>query len=156
VKVGDTIWFEINEPTTLEDGISRTMIDYSGAANLGSAVTFNRLSSTNEFTERAAGKFRILLNKGVQTRSIDSSFAIEYLFSEVNEHYLFKIGIIPKDTGTYGLIFSNAANVYRKNDQCTKASFSILFENTNQHYPLNPFYTGDTTIRGGDYYFKVY
>jgi hypothetical protein len=155
VKVGDTIWFDINEPTTLNNGQTGNMVDYSGAANLGCVVNFDRLSAANEFTEGSAGKFQILLNKGIQTRSIDSSFAREYLFREENKFYLFEIGIIPKDTGTYRILFSDAANVYRKKDNCTKAVFYLLFKNTDQHYPLNPFYNGDTTLIGRDYYFRV-
>jgi hypothetical protein len=156
VKVGDTIWFEINEPTTLEDGISRNMIDYSGAANLGSVMNFHHLSPDNEFTEPSAEKFRIILSKGRQVSSRDSTFERQYLFREENQLYLFKIGVIPKDSGTFRVFFTDAANVYRNQDECTKATFSILFEHTNQHYYLSPTYNGDTTIRGGDYYFKVY
>src|SRR5689334_11622357 len=43
INVGDTIWLEVNEPTTLKDVFSGKMIDYSGAVNLGSFVSFSKL-----------------------------------------------------------------------------------------------------------------
>jgi len=156
VKVGDTLWLEMNEPTTLKDGGTGNMVDYSGAANLGSVISFHRLSPANEFTEPSAGKFKMLLIEGRQVESIDSTWERQYLFAELDQFYVFKIGIISKDTGIFRLIFSNAANIYRNSDRCTKAAFSINFKNTDQHYHLNPFYTGDTSIVGGDYYFRVY
>jgi hypothetical protein len=155
LKIGDTLWFDINEATTLKDGTGN-MVDYSGAVNLGCVVNFDRLSPANQFTEASADRFRFLLNKGQQTQSIDATFAREYLFREENGLYLFQLGIIPKDTGTFRVLFSDAANVYRKQDKCTKATFSLLFKNTDQHYYLSPFYNGDTSLVGRDYYFKVY
>ena len=79
----------------------------------------------------------------------------EFRFEDNNGFYKFKLGIIAKKKGIFGLIFSNAANVYRKSDACTKAFFTINFIQTNQHYYLNPNFQGGPTPVGGDYYFKV-
>ena len=79
----------------------------------------------------------------------------EFQFVQQNDRYLFKLGIIPKEVGVFGVGFSNAANVYRKNDACTKANFTINFKGTNQHYYLNPNFQGGPPPTGGDYYFKV-
>lgn len=154
IAIGDTIWLEVNEPTTLTDVQTVREINFSGAANLGSLLSFHELSSSNQFTEHAAAKFDYVLQKGKNSRSIDPSFERNYLFSEEGNRYLFKLGIVAKEKGTFRLFFSNAANVYRENDRCTKASFTLNFKNTNQHYPLSPTYQGGTLV-GGDYYFKV-
>ena len=152
VLIGDTVWFEVNTPSLLKD-VNGQMVDYSTAANLGSAVSFHALSEDKQFTIKSVNKFAFLLKEGTQLRITDD--LIEYNFSEKNGNYVFKLGIIAKEKGTYGLIFSNAANVYRNNDKCTKASFNINFHNTNQHYNLNPNFQGGPIPVGGDYYFKV-
>ena len=43
ISIGDTIWFEINALTTLTDVQTGRVIDYSGAANLGTFVDFSKL-----------------------------------------------------------------------------------------------------------------
>jgi hypothetical protein len=156
INIGDTIWLEINEPTTLKDAISGAMIDYSKASNLGSAIAFQSLStSSGQFTVNAAQKFNLLIVQGTETANVDPTLIHEFLLAEVNNRYVFKIGAIPKETGIFRMIFSNASNVYRTSDKCTKAGFSINFKNTNQHYYLNPNFQGGPTPIGGDYYFKV-
>lgn len=68
--------------------------------------------------------------------------------------------MIPKDTGRYVITISDAVNVYRKNDKCTKASFSINFSQTNQHFYLlnewRPDLILDDNGKRHVYYFKVY
>ncbi len=155
IHIGDTIWLIIDEPTTLKDVQTGRMIDYSGAENLGSAIGFHRLSQTNQFTVGAAAHFNLRLINGTEINNVDPTYLHEYSFEQVNNHYLFKLGVIPKQTGIYRLFFSNAANVYRSNDKCTKANFTLNFKNTNQHYYMSPTYQGGNLV-GGDYYFKVY
>lgn len=156
VHVGDTIWLEINESTTLKDNQSGQSINYGGAQNLGSGVSFSALSSNNEFTLNAVDKFEFVLKKGTELRrGFNNGLGNEYRFVEEQDRYLFLLGIVAKEKGIYGIVFSNAANVFRTNDRCTKANFAILFEDTDQHYRLNPFYIPGTNPRGGDYYFKV-
>ncbi len=156
IHIGDTVWLLIDEPTTLKEVQTGRVIDYSGAANLGSAIGFQTFSlDRGQFTVDAAQKFNFSIVQGVETANVNPALYHEYLFSEVNNRYIFKLGVIPKEKGLFRLVFSNAANVYRKNDKCTKANFTLNFNNTNQHYYLNPNYQGGTFV-GGDYYFKVY
>ncbi len=105
VNLGDTIWFEISEPVTQVDIISGKTVDYSGAENLGSSLGFEKLDS-NQFTIKAANYFDYILIKGKEIPSIDPELFKEYLFAEENRFYLFKLGIVPKESGIYGIIFS--------------------------------------------------
>ncbi len=155
IHVADTVWLEITEPTNLKDIKSGSNVDYGGAENLGSVISFHQLSSSKEFTIPAAGKFGYMLKQGREISSLDPNFERQYLFSEEGQYYRFKIGVIAKEKGTFRLFFSNAANVYTKRNKCLKASFSINFKNTDQHYYLSPTYQGGNLV-GGDYYFKVY
>lgn len=154
IRVGDTIWFEIDAPTSLADLNSNKIIDYSGAGNLGSAIIFEKIMSPSNF-QSSTNKFRFLLVKGREVENSKTDLIKEYLFEEQNSKYTFKLGLIPKEAGVFGVVFGNAANVFRTNDKCTKASFEINFENTDQHRYLYPNFTGGNP-KGGDYYFKVY
>lgn len=155
INIGDTIWFEISTPDILRDKQTNALIDYSGVENLGSVVSLQKLDN-NSFSIKAANKFKFILLKGTKVNNtIDPDLFNEYLFLDNNGLYQFKLGIIPSESGTYSLIFSNAANVYRTSDKCTKASFTINFIQTNQHYYLNPNFQGGSIPSGGDYYFKV-
>jgi hypothetical protein len=157
VHIGDTIWLEITEPTTMKDAMSGSMINYSDAANLGTVIGFQAFSPlSGQFTINAANKFDFIVFKGRQVSSRDESLERQYIFSEENQRYIFEFAIIPKEIGIFRFLVSNAANVYRKGDQCTKASFAMYFQNTNQHYYLNPNFPGGPVAPGGDYYFKVY
>ncbi len=40
ISIGDTIWFEINNPIRFKDINTSQIIDYSNAENLGSGITF--------------------------------------------------------------------------------------------------------------------
>jgi hypothetical protein len=156
IAVGDTVWLEVNSPTQFKDAATGQMIDYSKAVNLGSGVTFSALSSINQFTINSVNKFDFVLKEGIELRrGYNNGLGNEYQFIGKNNLYVFLLGIVAKEKGIYSIVFSNAANVYRSNDNCTKAGFNIVFANTNQHYPLNPFYIPGTNPRGGDYYFKV-
>lgn len=155
IHVSDTIWLQINTPDKLNDLNTNQLIDYSGAENLGAGINFQKLNGSS-FTDKAVGKFQFLLIIGkLVDNNVDPELLKEYLFDNNGGYYQFKLGIIPKETGVYGLIVSNAANVYRKSDKCTKASFAINFKETDQHYYLNPNFQGGPIPVGGDYYFKV-
>jgi hypothetical protein len=156
IAIGDTLWFEVNSPIQFKDAVTAQIIDYSKAENLGSGITFSALSSNSEFTVNSVDKFNYVLKDGIELRhGYSNGLGNEYQFIEKNNRYVFLLGIVAKEKGVYSIVFSNAGNVYRSNDKCTKASFNIIFENTNQHYPLNPFYIPGTNPRGGDYYFVV-
>lgn len=156
IHLGDTLWVEINAPTRLKDIATNTIVDYSGATNLGSAIGFGRIITNT--VAASANSFNYNLITGVQVTNPNISQIREFLFVQSNNNYVFKLGIIPKEKGVFGIGFSNAANVYRGSDKCTKASFKIDFENTPQHYYLNPIINSsnsDTTKSSGSYYFKV-
>jgi hypothetical protein len=155
LKRMDTIWFEVNEPTTLKDAFTGQMVDYSGAENLGTNISFSALSNSGQFTINAAKQFNYLVVAGREIQNLDDTRYRAFLFIEKNGRYIFKLGVIPKDTGLYSILFSNAPSVYRSSDKCTKAVFGLDFNNTNQHYYLNPFYIPGTNPKGGDYYFVV-
>ncbi len=153
INVGDTIWLEIKEPTLIKDGRTGEMIDYSGTSNLGSAISFSyRNTVLNQWVD-GADRFKFSLKKGVELKV--TQLTVQYRFIEENGYYIFKLGVIPKESGLHRLLFSSSNNTYRNSDKCTKASFSINFKSTNQHYYLNPNYNGQTGFVGGDYYFFV-
>jgi hypothetical protein len=157
INVGDTIWLEITSPQDFTDLVSNVKINYANAANLGSAIGFGEFIGRDSVLN-AANYFDYKLIDGIKVNNPFVSKIREYLFIENQNQYLFKLGIIPKQTGIFGIGLSNAANVYRKNDKCTKANFLINFNNTKQHYFLNPNINSsntDTTKPSASYYFKV-
>lgn len=155
INIGDTIWFSIDAPDMLRDIQTNALINYSGVANLGSAIGIQKLNGST-FSVKAVSKFKFILLKGQNVQnSQDLELYKEYLFDDLNGMYQFKLGVSPTESGIYSFVFSNAANVYRKSDACTKAAFTINFTQTNQHYYLNPNFQGGSTPIGGDYYFKV-
>lgn len=159
IRVGDTIFLNVNTPAKLNDIQSGSLIDYSNANNLGNVVTMLRFIPGNVF-QGAINNFNLLTLKGSKVNSVDPLSQQEVLFGEENGNYKFSLAIIPKDTGRYVLTISNAANVYRKNDNCTKASFTINFESTNQHFYLLNLWRPDLILDDSGkkkvYYFKVY
>lgn len=155
VNINDTIWLLIDEPVNLLDKISNSTIDYSNASNLGSAIGFQKVIFTPSLNFiPAIDKFNFKLIEGQETNNSNPLLYRNYLFAENNNRYTFKLGVIPKESGVFSFVFSNASNVYRKNNNCTKAFFEINFKETNQHRYLIPGYGGNT-VKGGDYYFKV-
>lgn len=165
IRIGDTIWIEINAPTNLTDITSNKVVDYSGAANLANALSIDRFtggSFSNPGSVFAANDFSFILLSGFpvdsQPSGIDRIKA--YLFKEDNKLYSLKLAVIPKKKGIYSIAISNGVNVYRQSDKCTKAAFEINFENTNQHLYLyqnnRPGYVISTYEHKHMYCFKVY
>ncbi|RPD47245.1 hypothetical protein [Paracnuella aquatica] len=154
LSTGDTLWFDISASSTLVDISTGRIVDWSNASNLTSLMYFHKLSNANEFSIDAAVKFDLLPKKGTVVAYMNSSDAREIKFDEVDGRYKLLIGIVPKEKGTFRIAFSNAANVYRNGDQCSKSNFVLNFRNINQHYHLSPTYQGGNLV-GGDYYFKV-
>ncbi len=155
INIGDTIWVEINSPTTFTDQFN-TPVDYSQANNLGTVMGFVKVINISPIQlENVVKDFSFLLIAGKEIQSLDTALIKEYLFQESGGRYLFKLGIIPKVSGTFSFNLGNAANVIRKGNSCPKAAFSFLLKNTtNQHYYLYPGGRG-VTPAGADYYFYV-
>lgn len=154
IKLGESITFTVDVPNKFIDERSGKEIDYSGAANLGSAIGFVRYDSAVTKMDNAASQFTYSLTKGISVTPYDSTLYREYNFAESNGRYLFELTITPKAPGLYAVVFSNSANTYRGSDPCTKSGFTINLEETSHNRHLAGFY--DETIPGGDLYFRVY
>jgi hypothetical protein len=157
INVGDTIWLEVNEPTTLKDALSGRVIDYSGVVNLGTAISFAKLIAVSQTNDQVAANFKFILLQGNEIARPDTAKYREFNFRELNGFYKFQLAIIPKETGVFKMFVSSAANVYRKNDKCTKAGFTINFKETNQHFYFNEVSFPGIILSGknGVYLFKV-
>ncbi len=163
IHLGDIIWFEINTPSSLRDESSSTLINYSGSVNLGTAISFVKFiggSASDPGALYDAKSFNDSVIIGSKVNNLQTDAVKEYLFSEINNSYKFKIAIIAKNKGTFSIGFSNAANVYRTPDNCTKAAFLINFKNTDHHvYFLEKNRPGYSVVGlelTNNYYFKVY
>ncbi|HEY6955598.1 MAG TPA: hypothetical protein VI385_10155 [Flavisolibacter sp.] len=154
IRVGDTIWIEISEPVSLKDLNTNRSVNYSGVVNLGTNIGFQEIIGTTPQIINAANDFSLKIINGVEAPTSNSDLFREYLFTERNGAFLFKLEVIPKRLGTFRINLGSAANVYTVNDKCSKASFVFNFENTNQHFYLYP-NGGSTQSGGGTYYFKV-
>lgn len=158
IHIGDTIWIELNTSTNLTDVTSNKIINFSEAENLGTAVGFGNYSILNNPVP-SANSFSTILITGKKIDNPDTLQIREYLFEERNNEYIFKLGIVAKEMGVFGIGLSNAQNVYRSSDQCSKAFFNITLQDTHQHYYLNPNINSsntDTSKPTGSYYFKVF
>ena len=153
INIGDTIWLDINEPTSLQNLESGALINFSGATNLGSNLAFQEVLSATQF-RNAANDFNFKLIYGTETLNTNAQLFRAYLFAEQGNRYIFKLGVIPLTIGVYRVGFGNAANVVRNNSNCERASFQIDFQQTDQHFYLFPG-GGGTPPGGGVYYFKV-
>lgn len=156
INIGDTIWLEVNESTSFTNTQNGQTLDYSGASNLGSTIAFGRYDTAlKSWTNENPDNFNLISKNNHDNLVNKTSIDVEYLFAEKEGKYVFLLGVVPKKKGLFSILFSNSNNTYRKSDKCTKANFNIIFENTDQHYPLNPFYIPGTNPRGGDYFFVV-
>jgi hypothetical protein len=162
IKINDTIWLEYTSATQLKDTAINKIVDYSKAENLGTAISFLEMIGGNfndPGSKAAADSFGILILIGKLLSNPLTSQVKEFRFEEIAAAYRFKIGIIPKAKGIYCFAPSDAANVYRSNDKCTKAYFRITFNNTNQHLYLyeksRPGYTPSQYELTHMYCFKV-
>lgn len=153
IKAGDSLVLEISESTSFIDVNTGQSINFSNAANLGTAIGFQRYDSLARFWHDAAESFRFYLVKGKSTPSLNELLFREYLFAETNNRYLFKLILVPRQKGLFRLVFSNSSNTYRKNDPCPKANFAINLKETSHNRGLvGP---ADESIPGGDFYFIV-
>jgi len=157
MKVGDTLHLIVNSPVRLMDQRTNTEVNYKGAVNLGTVISFARLIDTNN-AKVATGNFNYELKTGKTVKNANGDKFKEYLFEEIDQTYQFNLAIVPQKVGVYKLFVSNAANVFRKNDKCTKAGFDINFKNTDQHLYYNKIITPNMTLPIGEgvYLFKVY
>lgn len=118
VNVGDTVWFDVDESSTLTDQVAGAPVDYSGAANLSTVVSFNQLApDSSDWSILARSQFDLVLSLGTFQRSIEPSRDQEISLAESDGNYGLRLGVIPKVVGIYRILFGNAANVFRQKDQ---------------------------------------
>ncbi|MFM9908736.1 MAG: hypothetical protein ACKVOW_05290 [Chitinophagaceae bacterium] len=144
-------------PTTLTDRITKQSINYDNAANLGTDFSFAEFIAPNQYNTQATGKFNYRLILGSEIKRPDSLKYRSFKMAEISSRYKLKLAIIPQQKGVFKLFVSNAENVYRTTDKCTKSFFTIDFMNTNQHLYLNEVsFPGNIPPPGGGIYlFKV-
>lgn len=155
VKIGDTIWVEINSPTIFNDQTTNEEINFSNATNLGFDMGFVKLINSSPIQlADAVNNFKFILTDGTETSSPNPLLIREYRVKEYNKQYMFKLGIVPKDTGIYSFNLGNPTGVSRSKKPCPRADFYMRLVQTNQHYYLYP---GGDTVQpaGADYYFYV-
>lgn len=163
LSIADTIWLESTIPASLIDISTQKLIDYSGARNIGTYISLDRMtggSISNPGTIYAAKEFKYVLSKGKAEINDLTDRIREYSFIETENKYSLKVGVIPQSKGIYILGVGNPRNVYRNTDKCTKASYLIKFENTSQHLYLyqnnRPGYKIEGLELTNIYCFKVY
>lgn len=156
INIGDTLWMEMNEPTTFLDLGSGLNVNYDNAENLGTTLRLIELLENSKF-QGAYKKFKLKLEFGQNVQNLtDTSSLKEYLFIERNNKYIFRLGFVPNQKGIFRISFGNAQNVYRKNDKCTKAGFVLKLKQTNSHaYFNNTNFPGIITDSTKLYCFKV-
>src|SRR5688572_823579 len=79
ILINDTVWFDINEPTSLMDKNTSQVINFTNAANLGSAIAFVELLGNSQ-SRFAANDFHFVLISGFETNNVNPERFREYLF----------------------------------------------------------------------------
>ncbi len=159
IRIGDTLWINLNTSSRFTDIPTGNLVDYSGATNFGNVIYFIKFLNGKQ-SVGAIDHFDFLLLKGNYTSIVDPLQEKDFLFTEENGTYVFKLAIIPKDTGRYVINISSSAGVIRRNDKCTQASIGINIVGTNQHFYFvqqwDPSAILDDFGKKHVYYFKVY
>lgn len=162
IRIGDTIWLELQTPTQLKDLMSGQIVDYSGAVNLGTAISYLEIIGGigDPPPIPSANDFDYIIELGDSSPTDKTNQIRAYIFREQSGTYSFKLGIIPKRSGLFLIAPGNATNVYRKHNKCSKAGFNLTFKETNQRLNLyeqkRPGYILSDYDKGHLYAFKVY
>lgn len=163
IHIGDTIWIRSNISTKLVDQVSGQIIDYRNASNLSQSIQLLKLVGgdfSNPGAIYAANNFTYSAFAGTQINDPFSEGQRSFSFMEQNSVYKLSVAIVARDTGTYLLAISDAVNVSRLTDKCTRANYGFYFENTNQHLYFNqnnrPGYAISSYEQTHAYCFKVY
>lgn len=160
LRVGDTLFLEFNSSTMLNDVNRSQLVNFAGAENLGTVLSFTEFAA-NQQEIAAVDNFELKLHVGkLSLQTINPARNREYLFEEHNNEYQFKLGISPKKAGRYAITIANSNNVYTRTDRCSKANFSFRFNNTNQHFHLVNQWRPDLILqepgKSRVYYFLTY
>lgn len=106
ISIGDTIWVEFNLPVSFVDSISNKKIDYSNSVNFGNYISelkFTGGSILDPGTEYAPQDFKYVVIDGNPTQNNFPKEGQAYNFSELNNSYKLKIGLIANVAGIYAL-----------------------------------------------------
>jgi hypothetical protein len=163
ININDTIWLEAGFSSLLKDLQTGSNVDYRNTENLGTGIQLLRFtggSLSDPGVVPAIDSFTFLLKEGVLMPPNGNANQVKtYNFLEESGKYKFKLGVIPQKKGVYALAISNAANVFQKNDKCTKASFAFKLQDTDNHIYLlkenRPDYTPSGLELTNLYCFKV-
>jgi|CXWL01.1.fsa_nt_gi hypothetical protein len=137
ISINDTIWLELKTPTRLTDIRSGVVVEYNNAVNLSTSINFfefvgGSISNPGSIAAVNAFEYKLIFGVFLPDGTLPEQNR-DYRFTEVNNEYRFKLGIVPKRVGIFSFSPSNSATVRRSNDRCSEAGFSITFANTNQH-----------------------
>jgi hypothetical protein len=162
INVGDTVYLISSFPSTLQDQYGK-LINYADAKNINSSMGFNDLSAIGNKDSSTIKNFFYENFEGqiFNSTSVPLPWHGNQLFyEEVNDEYRLEIAFIPKASGTYCLLISDAYCAgLNHNKACKQASFAIALTNTDQHlyYYENLFGVGVLSKHdyGRTYCFKV-
>ncbi len=154
-NLGDTLFLTITCLVLQKNNNVGQNIAFKKAANLGTSIGFGELIQPE--VKEAANDFNFILLKGRVANNLNTNAIREYIFSENDFSYNLTLGIIPKKRGIFSIGLSNANNVYRVDDKCTKANYRIFFDATEQHSYLLKQVLGvePPAPPNGTYFFKV-
>jgi len=158
VNIGDTIFVEVNFPTTLTNSTPGEIANLNGASGIATDMGFVKLVNDSPIVlDNAVPDFNFKLIKGreVAPTKHDTTLIKSFFFEEANNMVLFKLAIIPKNIGTYSFNIGASPDVEEKNVICPTFTLNYLLRNTtDQHYYLYPGGAG-VTPDAADYYFYV-
>lgn len=99
IRIGDTLFLNVNTSTKLNDLQTAILVDYSNTSNLGNVVTLLKFLPSDTVIG-AINNFNLVMLKGTKVYSVDPSSQQQVLFDEENGSYRFNLEIIAKDYNT--------------------------------------------------------
>jgi len=164
IPIGDTIFLISSFPVQLTDINSNKLINYDNSTTIGSDLGIIKLVSNFPGQEDAVDNFNFfnVIGSIYNFKDIPRPNKFQQLnYAEDNGFYKLKIGLIPKQKGTFYLGIGDGLSTGRRNSRfCEVANFNVTINNSNQHF--NYFSVWDSSATLGDnekkraYFLKVY